>query len=106
MKRYSGVERAIAKSLDAFPVFRQVAKELYQRLNYWIYREKKVRCELHSQMDIRSAMGTRRTSDDESCFFGYYDKTPWPPNMNSLLMHREQDREVEIVRVLLGEKED
>ena len=106
MERYSGVERAIAKSLDAFPVFRRVAKGLYQRLNYWIHREKEVRCELNPQVDMRSAMRTRRNRDDESYFFGYYDKTPWSPNMNSILMHREQDQKVEIVRVLLGEKED
>lgn len=100
MKEYGKIERAIARQLDRFPALRQTAKKVYQRLNYWMHREKGVRCELHPKVQLRS-LDDCWEADSPEYFFGYYDKTPWSTaeEAGTLLMHRIQGESVGIFQL-------
>ncbi len=96
MKGYDGWERTVAKKLDSFPAIRRLAKTAYQRLNYWIHREG-VQCRLHPQARLRGVLDSSSSEQGDPHFFGYYDKTPWSPDAESMLMHRLRDGEAEIL---------
>ncbi|MCS3755663.1 TolB family protein [Salinibacter ruber] len=99
MKNYGYLERTIARQLDRFPTIRRTAKKVYQRLNYWRYREKGFQCEVHSKVKLQS-LDHCWGGEKASYFFGYYDKTPWGGGDDAkMLMHRVLGKEVEIVRV-------
>lgn len=104
MSRYSGWERKLAQMLDAFPSARRRAKWGYQRLSYLIHREPGFRYDIHEAASIEDVSRWGGFEDrDVPLFFGYYDKTPWSPDMQSLLMHRPVDGgKVEVVALQRG----
>ena len=105
MTKYGSLERAIARQLDTFPAVRRAAKKAYQRLNYWVHRERGFQCGLHPQVELQS-LDRCWESESLSYFFGYYDKIPWAPDgMKSLLMHRVVGDGVQIVRVFPNERD-
>ncbi len=94
VKPYSGFERSAARLLDRFPAFRSLAKGIYMRVNYLIYRERGFQAALHPRIQIATpsrwmegGFGDGRDKPGE-LFFGYYDKTPWSPDGERLLLHR------------------
>jgi len=94
VKSYSRFERSAARLLDRFPAFRSLAKGIYLRVNYLLCRERGFQAALHPQAQIVTPfqwVGCRSGDDRDGpgeLFFGYYDKTPWSPDGERLLLHR------------------
>ena len=98
MTSYSLLERTIAKTLDRFPQIKQTAKTAYQYLNYWYYGDRTFEISLHPQVKILTPYEWSDTTlTTEELFFGYYDKSPWSPDMTELVYHRFAGNELEIV---------
>ncbi len=83
MSSYSSMERAIAKSLDAFPFLKKAIRKTYQLISYTLNREKGFKKHLHSLVNIKSV----GSSNNNETFFGYYDKTPWSHDMRYYAYH-------------------
>jgi hypothetical protein len=79
MKSYNSAERALARLLDSVPAARLSIKFCYQRANYLVFRERDFRAVVHPE--------TAMVSLPEESFFGYYDKTPWSPDLRHALAH-------------------
>ncbi len=65
---YNYFEKAAARFLTRFPFLKRVAKLIYSKLIYFIYKKKEVAQYLKPF--------SRVTYSDHESFFGYYDKTP------------------------------
>lgn len=97
MKSYSLLERNLAKALEQFPQLKQTAKTAYQYLNYWYYGDR-IQLALHPDVTILTPSQWSNTASTEAeLFFGYYDKSPWSPNMTQLVYHRLAKDTLEIV---------
>jgi hypothetical protein len=82
-------ERRIAQALDRFPGVRQWAKATYKRLNFLYYGSPETPIQLDERVSIQTPSewaGGEDHGDPE--YFGYYDKTPWTPDQDRLLVHR------------------
>ena len=98
MKSYNPLERSLAKALEQFPQLKQTAKTAYQYLNYWYYGDRNLQIKLHLQAKILTPyQWSAVTPTTAELFFGYYDKSPWSPNMTQLVYHRFSGDELEIV---------
>lgn len=98
MKSYNLLERNLAKALDKFPQLKQTAKSTYQYLNYWYYGDRKFKFSLHPEVALSTPQQWANShSKEEGIFFGYYDKSPWSPDMSKLVYHRLKGRSVEII---------
>ena len=99
---YNKFEKQIARFLDRFPLIRRVAKDIYQRANYILYREK-FRYYLSDRAKILSCsqfLSMRDFSDrDLLVFFGYYDKSPWSFDERFYLMHIWDEKEKDKVKI-------
>jgi hypothetical protein len=85
---YGRWERALAQALDAFPQLRHYAKRLYTRINYLVYRERGFRQAVHPKAALCTpAQWAGAEEHTAPLFFGYYDKSPWSPDGQRLLMH-------------------
>ncbi len=101
---YSGLERSLARMLDRFPRLRGLVRQLYMRLNYLFYRERGFRAALAPGVQLatpsrwlKGGLG-ERDDDPARLFFGYYDKSPWSPDGEHLLLNRlSGNTSVEIV---------
>ncbi|MGF1479264.1 MAG: TolB family protein [Cyanophyceae cyanobacterium] len=97
MKSYGLLERTVAKYLEAFPAVRNVSKTVYHRLNYLYFSEKGFQSALHPQVQLRTPAQWAETEPESGeLFFGYYDKSPWSPDMTQAVFHRLQENQVEI----------
>lgn len=95
VKSYSGLERSAARLLDRFPALRSLTRQIYMRLNYLVYRERGFRVALFPGVQIvtpsrwvRGSSGDDDRAEPGELFFGYYDKIPWSPDGERLLLHR------------------
>lgn len=86
MSNYNNMERMLAKTLDAFPFVKKIARNSYQRLSYLLNKEKNFQYELHSKVNIQ-AVG----SGTNESWFGYYDKSPWSTDMKYYAYHELED---------------
>ena len=94
MKTYNQFERQLGKMLDAFPQLRQFGKNLYQRFNYWYFGDRNFQLSLHPKVKLLTPaqwIGSTEATDD--IFFGYYDKSPWSPDMEKAVFHRLVNQE-------------
>lgn len=89
MSAYNGIERRIARWLESLPAIRNTAKFVYHRINYVIHGERGFQFALHPLARMHSVFdwaGIREESAEY--FFGYYDKSPWSPDMQRILIHQ------------------
>lgn len=94
MSRYSQVERRIARWLDGAPRTKRVAKQWYSLFNYAVHREKGFQLTIDDDVYITELCSPLNAE----VFFGYYDKSPWSPNMRSMVLHaRGEDGRVRVV---------
>ena len=97
MKAYNPLERSLANALERFPQLKQTAKTAYQYLNYWYYGDR-IQLALHPDVTIMTPSQWSNTASTEAeLFFGYYDKSPWSPDLTRLIYHRRQKDTLEIV---------
>lgn len=94
MKNYSKTERKIAGFLDKFPKVKKTLKNIYQRINYLIHKKKNFKFDLNKDAKIISLNDL--TGNNNSTFFGYYDKSPWSPNMQYYLFHEINGNKLEL----------
>ncbi len=98
MASYNIAERWVARMLARFPRAYTSCKWLYQRANYLVHRERKVRYELHEKAELLTPMKWAGIEDVQGeWFFGYYDRTPWSADTNQFLLHRVVDDSLEIL---------
>ncbi len=99
MKSYNLLERQAAKALDALPQLKQLAKSTYQNLNYLYFGKRGFQLALHPQVRLQTPLEWAGIqSQAGQLFFGYYDKSPWSPDMRKSLFHRlRQDGNLEII---------
>jgi len=95
MTAFSGIEKHIARTLEWTPGTKAIAKRSYQIANYFACREKGFIRWLAEGVYIVSEL----PSNGGEAFFGYYDKTPWSPLGEEVVVHGIRDRYVEIYRV-------
>lgn len=89
MKSYGLLERTVATSLESLPGVRNFAKTIYHRLNYLYFGEKGFQLALHPQVKLLTpAQWSGSVPESGTLFFGYYDKSPWSPDMNRAVFHR------------------
>lgn len=104
MNGYGGMERRLARLLDRTPRLRGAAKLVYQRLNYYLAgRGPRIPAAVHPQVQLHSPMtwaGLPPLSGEY--FFGYFDKSPWSPDMRRMLLHRPVAEGVAVVVVERG----
>jgi hypothetical protein len=102
MSTYNEIERKIAKYLDGFPLFRTIAKNLYQRVNYLLNREKD-KLYIYDIVKISSCtqflLNNNFDNINFSIFFGYYDKSPWSYDERFYLFHIWDEKEREKVKI-------
>jgi hypothetical protein len=87
---YSGLERKVARALESLPWMRNTVKAAYYRANYLYFRELGFRYSVHPGAHLVSAeewLGAPLPPAG-GVFFGYYDKSPWSPTMQQLILHR------------------
>jgi len=77
--KYSKIERFIATSLESFPVLKKYIKLIYQKFNYFLYKNK---YRFKSKFLI-SPIGIK----GEESFFGYYDKSPLNTMNKYVILH-------------------
>jgi WD40-like Beta Propeller Repeat len=96
---YRGVERKVAKALESLPWVRNSVKAAYHRVNYLCFREPGFRSGVHPKACLLSAeewLGAALLPEG-GVFFGYYDKSPWSPSMQQLIVHRLRAESAEIL---------
>jgi hypothetical protein len=90
MTAYRGLERKVARALESLPWMRNSVKAAYYRANYLYFRDPGFRYSLHPEAHLLSAEEWLRAplAPAGGVFFGYYDKSPWSPGMQQLILHR------------------
>lgn len=107
MKSYNLIERQLARTLDTFPQLRQIAKTIYQRLNYWYFGQPGFQLTLHPQVKLfKPSEWIGKSEDSAELFFGYYDKSPWSPDMKQVVFHRLKDNSQVHIVVYDREKQE
>ncbi|MFB4213369.1 TolB family protein [Shouchella sp. JSM 1781072] len=92
MGEYNSTERKLAIFLDRFPSAKKMAKKAYQRINYARYRQKGFTFEINDLVELEEARTNFKVSEStKEYFFGYYDKTPWSPDMKSAIYQEKLD---------------
>lgn len=90
VSEYLRVERRAARALESLPWVRNATKAAYYRLNYLYFRNRGFRCAVDPRTPLLSTeewLGIP-VAPKKGVFFGYYDKSPWSPDMRSVLLHR------------------
>tara|TARA_Y100000996_G_scaffold28173_2_gene19970 strand:- start:182 stop:1459 length:1278 start_codon:yes stop_codon:yes gene_type:complete len=88
MSNYNFFERSLSRFLKSFPYIHLKAKKGYQNLNYFFSRlsfSSLKHFELYSNLSIDNLIVNE--NDESHVFFGYYDHSPWSPNMNYLILN-------------------
>lgn len=83
MQRYSKVEMMLSRAMNSSPFMKRLAKNSYYRLCSWIY-SKPYNLKLAAS-DLSSVEVCPQQFS--SSFFGYYDKSPWNVDQNSIVFH-------------------
>lgn len=81
MAQYGSLERAVARALSSSPALKKTAKYCYQRLVYIRHKTKQSR-RLADKLEM-----VRIGPSDMQTFFGYYDKTCWSPDGQTIVTH-------------------
>lgn len=88
MRGYGRAERKVAELMDGFPRLRQGARAVYRRCNYWLSRERGFTLAVHPEAEpLRLPAEHGETCRFPELFFGYYDKSPWAPDMAHMVFH-------------------
>ena len=96
-RSYRGWERRVARLLERMPRLRAWTSAAYRRVRYLPHAFGQTsNCTLHPAVRLRSANDGGARAMARPCFFGYYDKTPWSPDMRRFLFHRARQDVVEI----------
>lgn len=89
MASYNPLERTLARALDAVPTARSTARQAYQRANYLFHAERGFCYALHPSVSMHTpAEWAGFHHHPQAQFFGYYDKSPWSPDMRWYTCHR------------------
>lgn len=90
MPAYHGLERGVARALESLPWVRSSVRAVYRRANYAYFHERGFRCALHPAARMASVVEWCGGSVEPAAglFFGYYDKSPWSPDMRRTIVHR------------------
>ncbi len=92
MQKYSNFEKHIAEFLGCFPAWKRTIKKLY---NYWIdflHHEKGFSFQINDKIIISSL-----AREVTPYFVGYYDITPWSTNMEYILYHKVNEKDLSII---------
>jgi len=89
---YSALERRVGDLLSRFPRLKAFAKKGYQRICYLFSLNREAALVLHPKCAIYAIpmypqADQTEGSPPKELFFGYYDKSPWSPNMAFILLH-------------------
>ena len=97
MNGFGATERALARSLSAFPRVKAQLKHAWASANYLLHREPGMREALAPGVRMALRLGGR--SEDDARFVGYYEPTPFDADGRRLAHHRlRQGRgEVEVL---------
>ena len=79
--QYNFFERMVGKFLQSTPHLRNFIKNIYQRINYLIYK-KKYKYKMYSDYKLRIP------PTKDASFFGYYDRTCWHKDGNLVLLNK------------------
>ena len=94
---YHGWERRIASLLERFPRTRAWARDAYRRMRYLPYAFRRLPAyALHPAVRLSCAAQAASSGTTEQRFFGYYDKSPWSPDMQHFLLHRHRKDVLEV----------
>jgi hypothetical protein len=90
MSGYHRLERRVARALESLPWLRHSIKTIYHRANYVYFKEQGFRWTLHPSARLLSIgeWAGLPLDPEQGVFFGYYDKSPWSPNMQRAIVHR------------------
>jgi hypothetical protein len=90
MSAYRGLERRVGRALESLPWVRNSVKAAYYRANYLYFREPGFSCSVHPDARLLSAAewSGAPLAPKGGVFFGYFDKSPWSPSMQHLIVHR------------------
>ena len=89
---FNPIERRLAEALNGFPVIKQTAKSIYQRLNYYVFGDRNFTLGLHPSVSISTPVAYfDANSTSEAEFFGYFDTSPWNQTMDAMVYHRPTD---------------
>lgn len=92
MSSYNSVERTVANLLDRSPRTKRTIKTLYQHVNYYAFADRDFECALHPDATLVHPSDWFSISRRQSpTFFGYFDKSPWSPQMNKAVFHEVAD---------------
>jgi hypothetical protein len=98
MNGFNTWERLLARMLERFPLARMVVKESYKRIIYLRHRKRGFEYKLHPQVvSITPHSWAGIPMAPGEWFFGYYDKSPWSPDMTKMLLHHRRGNRVEII---------
>lgn len=93
MNTPSGLGSTMSRTRKSFPGIWSFARTVYHRARYLYFGERGFQYALHPQIQLLSPtqwVGADRNDVGEQ-FFGYYDKTPWSPDTQKLLLHQPTD---------------
>ncbi len=97
MASYNPLERTIARTLDALPGARRLARQAYQRANYVLHAERGFRAALHPAVKLYTpAEWVGSHHHPQAQFFGYYDKSPWTHDLRWYACHRLEHEHVAV----------
>jgi len=86
---YGVLERRVARLLDRFPGLKRRVKRGYRQMNYHLFADSNFQFEIYSNCSLQTPSAYFGTEPvDGSFFFGYYDRTPWSPDMSRAVFHR------------------
>jgi hypothetical protein len=103
MQNYGSIERMFAKTLEAFPRLKYIGKNIYQYINFFIFKENDFKYYIHPDAKLLTPYDWAGVDfKQESIFFGYYDKTPWNQLGNKLIYQR--DKNTDTLEILVFEK--
>ncbi len=90
MAAYHHLERKVARALESLPRVRSWIKALYHGANYMSFRHHGFRWEIHPSTQLLTAgeWAGVALEPEGGVFFGYYDKSPWSPDMRQAIVHR------------------
>jgi len=110
LSSYSILERIIARSLENFPFLKRGAKSIYQRLNFFYFREPRFQWEVHPKTKLFTPEEWANVKNvkkvEGELFFGYYDKTPWSQDTSRMLLHRKKQGHTLELLVFDRQKQD
>lgn len=93
------LKQRVARALESMPLVRNSVRAAYRQASYLCFRDNGFRYSLHPESRMLSAeewLGAPLNADF-GVFFGYYDKSPWSPTMEQVILHRATAIHAEIL---------